>query len=246
MSTTIATVFATLDTTKPSAEALLRAKSQLAFVKEQVETSPAAPDVYDVNAPHVVAARLAARAGASATTDDALLTAAIVAAATATAVHVNATDDDVLKAVVAGHDVATRVLHTLTGHTDYDAVYAAAVLGAVTAVNTLTNRDLAARLHAYGIASTQAARLANQATDTPAARAKDAADTAVEAGLLAAHGFTGPTTGIDGRRGVITVIAEKAPVARLNDTGGILAGVSYDIDPAGPDVSAEDVVAALG
>ena len=246
MSTTIATVFATIDTTKPSAEALLRAKGQLAWMKEQVNLSPAVADVYDVNAPHVTAARLAARAATTATTDDDTLSAAIVAAAAATAVHINATDDDVLKAIVAGHDVATRVIRTLTGHTAYDATYAAAVLGAVTAVNTLTNRDLDTRLHAYGIASTQAARLASQATDTPAARAKDAADTAVEAGLLAAHGFTGPTTGIDGRRGVVTVIAEQAPTARFNDTGGILAGVSYAIHAAGPDVTAHEVVAALG
>lgn len=246
MSTTIATVFATIDTTKPSAEALLRAKGQLAWVRQHVKTSPPVSDVYDVNAPHVTAARLAARAAATATTDDDTLSAAIVAAATATAVHVNAKDDDVLKAIVAGHDVATRVVRTLTDYTDYDATYAAAVLGAVTAVNTLVNRDLATRLHAYGIASTQAARLANQANDTPAACAKDAADTAVEAGLLAAHGFTGPTTGIDGRRGVITVIAQHAPLARFNDTGGILAGVSYDSDPAMPDVTAADVIAALG
>lgn len=229
---TIATVFATLDATQPTTPAVVRATGQIAWVLTCcANTQPAATDAETADtAPAQLAARIAATTlkAVKQPTVDAVVTAAIVAASLAAANLQNAGVKDATRGIIAGHDVATRIIHTLTGHTDYDVTYAAAVLGATTAANTSVNANLAARLDAYGIAATQAARLHDTPGDTAARRAADAADTAVEAALLAAHGFTGPASGIDGRRGVLTVIAPDHQLVGLNDGGGVPVGVSFD------------------
>lgn len=244
--TPIATVFAQLDDSQPFAQATIRAYSQLAWFvathraakdttsnhQNQAERYGFEPAENNPNgyAPHALAAMHAATAVANANdpNQNTQITASIVAAA----LVVSSTSDhlvsDVANAIAHGHDVASRIVATLTNHTAYNITHTACVLGAVTAATMLSTNDATVRANAYGIASTQAARLNNVTSDSPEQIAADATDTAVEAALLAAHGFTGATSGIDGRRGVLPIIAETAPLAQLHETPKTMHGVSFD------------------
>ena len=227
MTAPIATVFARLEAPTNGREAaqlawFVNAQTVGRDADEQFEAEyerVSGPGSIGGHTPNIAASLMAARAVTGSTDDGNVITASIIASAIAVGHVTDQTVGGLLQAIAAGHDVAARITHTLTGHTDYDVTYAASVLGAVTAANMLANEHETARLNAYGIASTQAARLTGMPGDTPQRLAADASDTAVEASLLAAHGFSGPPSGIDGRRGVLTIIAENAPDTPLkNDT----------------------------
>lgn len=247
MTSPIAAVFATLDDTQPQANASIRAYGQLAWfaathraastlggnhtnpVNEVYAYEPASGNAYGY-APPALAAIHAATVVANTNKADhhTQITASIIAASLIVALNTDKRLSDLASAIVCGHDVAARTLATLTNHTDYDITYAACVLGALTAATLLTTKNHDVRQHAYGIASTQIARLLNAHGDTPARITADATDTAVEAALLATHGFTGPVSGIDGRRGSFTVIAPTADLGLLTTAAATSCGVSYD------------------
>lgn len=225
MTTPIATVFARLAATGDGREA-----TQLAWFVNARTVGRDADEMFEAeyervsgpgsiggHTPNVAASLMAARAVAGSNDEGNVITASIVAAALATGYVTEKTIGGVLTAIATGHDVATRIVHTLTGHSAYDVTYAASILGAVTAANLLANASETTRLNAYGIASTQAARLTGMPGDTAERLAADATDTAVEAALLAKRGYSGPASGIDGRRGVLTIIAEYAPSGPLHD-----------------------------
>jgi len=196
--------------------------------------------------PPVAAALLAARFIRDTNTTNATITAAIVAASLAAGHVANSSLGEVNYAIAIGHDVAAQIVHGLHGHTDYNVSFTAGVLGAVTAANRLLANNETACLNAYGVAATQAARLNENHGDTAERVAADAADTAVEAALLASHGFTGPATGIDGRRGVLTIIAEHATFDAIDNThvADVWAQGSTDSRPRDESQLIREVLAA--
>jgi 2-methylcitrate dehydratase PrpD len=97
---------------------------------------------------------------------------------------------------------------------------AVGILGAVLAVARLHKLDQERTRHALGIAATQAAGLAHNDGQVLAAieTGKAAAD-AIEAALLAKHGFTSAPASIDGRRGFAALMAYRFDAASI--TGGL-------------------------
>ena len=129
----------------------------------------------------------------------------VVAAALAVGEFTHATGSRVLEAVIVGVEVAVRIARCLgPGHTErgWDATGTAGHFGATAAAGRLLELDPVQMASALGIAATQAAGVgAAMGTMTGPLHAGKAAANAVEGSLLARRGFTGPGTGIEGRRG---------------------------------------------
>ena len=133
-------------------------------------------------------------------------------------------DDALATAAAIGIEAAQRVLAALD-----DAAYRArwnvasslGVLGATLAVTRLLELDAVCTRNALGVAATQAAGLARNANDPMEAleTGKAAAD-AIEAALLAKHGFTSAPASIDGRRGLAALMAYRFDAAAIIDELG--------------------------
>lgn len=129
----------------------------------------------------------------------------VVAAALAVGEFAGATGRGVLEAVIVGLEVTIRVSLCLgPGHFErgWEPTGTAGHFGAAAAAGRLLKLDPSQMASALGIAATQAAglRVASGTMTGPFHRGKAAAN-GVEACLLARRGFTGPATGIEGRRG---------------------------------------------
>lgn len=138
----------------------------------------------------------------------------IVAAALTAAEHAGARGSDVLAAVVAGVEVACRVGNGISpGHFDrgWHLTGTMGHLGAAAAAGHLLALTNAQMTVALGIAATQAAGTTEQlGTMAKPLHPGKAASDGLEAALLAAGGFTGPARPIEGRRGLMTLMAPHA------------------------------------
>lgn len=138
----------------------------------------------------------------------------VVAAALASAEHAGASGQELLEAVLVGAEVALRVGVGI-GPEPFDRGWhptgTIGHLGAAAAAGRLLGLDDRAMRWALGIAVTEAAGLqAALGSMTKALHPGKAASDGVEAALLAARGFTGPSAGIEGRRGLIETTAPNA------------------------------------
>lgn len=136
---------------------------------------------------------------------------AVAAAALAQAEVLEARSEAVVDAVAVGAELGVRLAAVLgSDHAErgWDTVGTAGPAAAALACLRLVDPDPAVAEHALGIAVTQAAGLqAARGTPSWALHAGCAARAGVAAVGLAGAGFTGPRTAIEGRRGLLAVLA---------------------------------------
>jgi 2-methylcitrate dehydratase PrpD len=124
---------------------------------------------------------------------------------------------EVLAAVVAGVEVASRIGNALgTGHFDrgWHVTGTMGHLGAAVAAGRLLGLSATQMRHAVALAATQAAGHTEQlGSMTKSLHPGKAAADGVEAVLLAQHGFIGPDGSIEGRRGLAALMAPEADLA---------------------------------
>jgi 2-methylcitrate dehydratase PrpD len=148
----------------------------------------------------------------------------VVPAALALAEHLDAGGRELLDAVVLGTEVALRVaLAAGSGHFDrgWHLTGTAGHFGAAAAAARVLGLDPKATANALGIAGTQAAGLqvALGSMTKPLHPGKAAMD-GVEAALLAARGFTGPTDVVESRRGFASVMSPDPHLERATEQLG--------------------------
>jgi 2-methylcitrate dehydratase PrpD len=145
----------------------------------------------------------------------------IVAAALASSELAGRGETDVIEAIAVGREVAARLERALSLDAPWNATAVVAGIGAAAAAARAMGLDVDAARHAIGLAATQAAGL-GVVDGTPAdalACGKAAAD-AVEAALLARHGFTAASASLEGRRGLAALMASNVDEAALCDDLG--------------------------
>jgi hypothetical protein len=162
----------------------------------------------------------AALAGASQATPDVPVLATVVTVGEA----VGASESDMAQAAAIGIEAAARVLAAVDSsefRARWNVASAIGILGAALAAARLYRLDAARARHALGVAATQAAGLAHNATHSMGAleTGKAAAD-AIEAALIAKHGFTSAPASIDGRRGFAALMAYRFDAASIVDEIG--------------------------
>ncbi|RKP57689.1 MmgE/PrpD family protein [Pararobbsia silviterrae] len=138
---------------------------------------------------------------------------AVIGAALAIGVRLAASDDAIAAAVAVGTLAATRLLTAVDDaafRARWNVAASLGIVGATLAVSRLLGLDAPRMRHALGIAATQAAGLARNNDEAMGAleTGKAAAD-AIEASLLAKHGFTSAVASIDGRRGLAALMAYR-------------------------------------
>ncbi|HEY3600127.1 MAG TPA: MmgE/PrpD family protein [Paraburkholderia sp.] len=154
----------------------------------------------------VLGATLAAQGSVSTSTP-------VLAAVVAVGELLSAPDDELAAAAAVGIEAAARIRAAVDSEafrSRWNVASAIGVLGAVLAAARLFRLDETRTRHALGIAATQAAGLAKNAGHSMAAIeiGKAAAD-AIEAALMAKHGFTSAPASIDGRRGFAALMAYR-------------------------------------
>ena len=145
----------------------------------------------------------------------------VLAAVIAVGDKLTASADEIAAAAAIGIEATARVLAAVDSEefrARWNVSSAVGVLGAALAVSRLLKLDETRTRHALGIAATQAAGLAHNGGQAMAAleTGKAAAD-AVEASLLAKHGFTSAPASIDGRRGFAALIAYRFDTPLITD-----------------------------
>ncbi len=145
----------------------------------------------------------------------------VLAAAIAVGEWLSASGEDVAAAAAVGIEAAARICAAVDSaefRARWNVASAVGALGAVLTVARLLKLDETRTRHALGIAATQAAGLARNAGHAMAAieTGKAAAD-AIEAALMAKHGFTSAVASIDGRRGFAALMAYRFDAAAITD-----------------------------
>lgn len=135
----------------------------------------------------------------------------IIAAALAVGEYTGAKWGEVLDSLLLATEVGLRVEWAMSpafSNTGWIPGAVAARLGAAVAAGRLLNLNMEQMISALGIAATQAAGVHAAGTSLagPAIAGKAAGD-GVEAAVLALIGFTGPAAPIEGRRGLLEVLA---------------------------------------
>jgi MmgE/PrpD N-terminal domain len=147
----------------------------------------------------------------------------------ATAIHMGdklaASDEQIGGAAAVGMEASARLLAAVDSEEfrwRWNVSSALGVLGATLSVARLLQLDEARTRHALGIAATQTAGLARNASSSMAAieTGKAAAD-AIEAALLAKHGFTSAAAAIDGRRGFAALLAYRFDATCITEGLGV-------------------------
>jgi len=147
--------------------------------------------------------------------------AAVVAAALAGGDLAGAEEPRIVAAIAIGCEVAARVRRSVTLDPAWDAASVVAIFGATAAAAHVFALEQAQARDALGLAATQATglALARRTTGGAAASGKAASD-ALEAALLARHGFTSAPASIEGRRGFAALMAgDFAPQVVLTGLG---------------------------
>jgi 2-methylcitrate dehydratase PrpD len=145
----------------------------------------------------------------------------VLAAVIALGEKLVASDDEIAAAAAIGIEAAARLLAAVDSgefQSRWNVSSAVGILGAALAISRLLKLDETRTRHALGIAATQAAGLARNAGESMAAIeiGKAAAD-AVEASLLAKHGFTSAPASIDGRRGFAALMAYRFDASLITE-----------------------------
>jgi 2-methylcitrate dehydratase PrpD len=145
--------------------------------------------------------------------DPASISTAAVAAALALGESLDAHDEEIAAAVAIGTQASARLLAALDDagfRSRWNMASSLGIVGATLATARLLGLDALRTRHALGIAATQAAGLARNAGEpTGALETGKAAADAIEAALLAKHGFTSAAASIDGRRGLAALMAYR-------------------------------------
>jgi len=136
---------------------------------------------------------------------------------------IGASEAEMAQAAAVGIEAAARVLAAVDSaefRARWNVASAIGVLGAALAAARLYRLDAARARHALGVAATQATGLAHNLSHAMGAleTGKAAAD-AIEAALIAKHGFTSAPASIDGRRGFAALMAYRF------DANSIVEGV---------------------
>jgi hypothetical protein len=162
----------------------------------------------------VIGSTLARRAPASTATP-------VLAAVIAMGDTLAASDDEIAAAAAVGIEAAARILAAVDSdefRARWNVASAVGILGAALALARLHKLDQSRTRHALGIAATQTAGLArNQGEALGAIETGKAAADAIEATLLAKHGFTSAPASIDGRRGFAALMAYRFDAASIAD-----------------------------
>jgi 2-methylcitrate dehydratase PrpD len=137
-----------------------------------------------------------------------------VAVSSAAAIARSANAEGERVAIAVGSAVADAVAAALDSTSVADRwsrQSVAGVVGAGAALGRLMKFDDDRLRHLLGLCATQAAGLrALDATETGTMQIRKAAADAVEAAQLVAHGFTSSAAGLDGRRGLLALMAPGA------------------------------------
>jgi hypothetical protein len=145
----------------------------------------------------------------------------VLAAVIAVADMQSSSDDEAIAAAAVGIEAAARILAAVDSdefRTRWNVASAVGVLGAVLAVARLLGLDEARARHALGVAATQAAGLAHNANhELEVIEIGKAAADAIEAALIAKHGFTSAAASIDGRRGFAALMAYRFDAAAITE-----------------------------
>ncbi|HEY1607904.1 MAG TPA: MmgE/PrpD family protein [Paraburkholderia sp.] len=124
-----------------------------------------------------------------------------------------ASEADIAQAAAIGIEAAARVLAAVDSsefRARWNTASAIGLLGATLAASRLYGLDVTRARHALGVAATQAAGLAhNVSLAIGALETGKAGADAIEAALLAKHGFTSAPASIDGRRGLAALMAYR-------------------------------------
>ena len=164
---------------------------------------------------------------------------AVIPAALAVAEERGATPAAFLEAVVAGYEVTMRVGNALGPASAYERGFhptgVAGVFGAAVAAGRLAGLDAEGLTRCIGIAGTMASGSIEYVADgawTKRLNAGWAAHAGIVAAGLAAAGFTGPATALDGRFGLLTGYTD-APLPELltQDLGRPLQVMKVTIKP---------------
>ncbi len=146
----------------------------------------------------------------------------VIPAALALAEERRSSPTSFLEAVIAGYEVTMRVGAALNPASAYERGFhptgVAGVFGAATAVGKLLSLDSDRLCRAIGIAGTMASGSLEYLSDgswTKRLNAGWAAHAGVVAAQLAARGFTGPATALDGRLGVLRSYTDGPEPRRL-------------------------------
>jgi len=150
-----------------------------------------------------------ASVGAGNATPDVPVLAAVVTIGDA----IGSSETDMAEAAAVGIEAAARVLAAVDSsefRARWNVASAIGILGATLAAARLHRLDATRARHALGVAATQAAGLAHNVSHAVGAleTGKAAAD-AIEAALIAKHGFTSAPASIDGRRGFAALMAYR-------------------------------------
>ncbi|CAB3746447.1 MmgE/PrpD family protein [Paraburkholderia solisilvae] len=145
----------------------------------------------------------------------------VLAAVVAVGELLSADAEELAAAAAIGIEAALRIRNAVDSdefRARWNVASALGVLGAALAVARLLKLDETRVRHALGIAATQAAGLAHNAGEPLAALevGKAAAD-AIEAALMAKHGFTSAPASIDGRRGLAALMAYRFDAASITE-----------------------------
>jgi hypothetical protein len=144
--------------------------------------------------------------------------AAIVAAAIVSSELAGRDEANVVEAIAIGREVAARLERALTLDPPWDAVAVVAGIGAAAAAACAAALDAEAARNAIGLVATQAAGLGvTEGTPAAALGSGKAAADAVEAALLARHGFTSASASLEGRRGLAALMASNFDEAVLSE-----------------------------
>jgi 2-methylcitrate dehydratase PrpD len=161
--------------------------------------------------------------GAALASDSAAATpdAPVLATAVTIGAAIGASDEDVAQAAAVGIEAAARLLAAVDSsefRARWNVASAIGVVGAVLAAARLYRLDATRARHALGVAATQAAGLAHNVPHAMGAleTGKAAAD-AIEAALIAKHGFTSAPASIDGRRGLAALMAYRFDAQQIVD-----------------------------
>lgn len=148
----------------------------------------------------------------------------VLAAVIAAGDKFGSSEDEAIAATAIGIEAATRILTAVDSdefRARWNVASSVGLLGAVLAVSRLLGLDETRTRHALGVAATQAAGLAHNEDHTMEAIeiGKAAAD-ALEAALIAKHGFTSAAASIDGRRGFAALMAYRFDAAAITEALG--------------------------
>jgi 2-methylcitrate dehydratase PrpD len=176
--------------------------------------------VLDVVFPATDAAMLNGAALASgASTSAERITAAVMAAVLAHAELSAPASDAPIAALAVGVELGLRMAEAVGQpylERGWDMTGIAGSIGAAAAVARLVGLAHSEVMQALGVAATQGAGLrAAEGSDTWSLHVGRAAANGLEASLLCAAGFSGPPSGIEGRRGFLAVAAPEGDATRL-------------------------------